>query len=162
MFFFPWLEMPYQCHCESTNRVALRRRLPADDQWIVPHNLLLSVFSVSSVNVICFDPLRNADVCRGYADKYASKPEKWHTTVVANLKCENLLPKYCNRRRGTYHRYYVETQNEPNGLKRWLQARTTGQCMAWSRLLRFHVVRSTRAVIWTAPRFVDVGTHGKP
>ncbi len=78
MFFFPWPEMPYQCHCESTNRVALRRRLPADDQWIVPHNLLLSVFSVSSVNVICFDPLKNADVCRGYAAKYASKPEKWH------------------------------------------------------------------------------------
>ena len=54
--------------------------------------------------------------------------------------------------------YYVETQNEQNGLKRWLQARTTGLCMAWSRLLRFHVVRSTRAVIWTAPRFVDDGS----
>ncbi len=55
-------------------------------------------------------------------------------------------------------RYYVETQNEQNGLKRWLQARTTGLCMTWSRLLRFHVVRSTRAVIWTAPRFVDDGS----
>ena len=39
-------------------------------------------------------------------------------------------------------RYYMETQNETNGLKRWLQARTTGLCMTWSRLLHFLVVRS--------------------
>ena len=39
-------------------------------------------------------------------------------------------------------RYYMETQNETNGLKRWLQARTTGLCMTWSRLLHFLVVRT--------------------
>ena len=32
-FFFPWPYQPHQCFCANTERVALQRRLPADDQW---------------------------------------------------------------------------------------------------------------------------------
>ena len=52
------------------------RRLPEDDQFVVPHNLYLTVYSPSSVNVMPFDPLHGADQARAYATKYASKPEK--------------------------------------------------------------------------------------
>ena len=48
----------------------------------------------------------------------------------------------------------METQQE-NGLKQWLQGRVVGLCMTWARLLSYHIVRSTRAVVWTPPRFVD-------
>ena len=44
----------------------------------MPHNLLLTMFSPSSVNVVAFDQLRGADHARAYATKYCSKPEKWH------------------------------------------------------------------------------------
>ena len=96
-----WPEQPYQVYCENTCRVALRRRLPSDDQWVVPHNLYVhlrlrpslykirafcmerpcyvqvSMFNPSTINVICFDPNHNSDQARGYAAKYCSKPEKW-------------------------------------------------------------------------------------
>ena len=52
------------------------RRLPEDDAFVVPHNLYLTVYSPSSVNVMPFDPLHGADHARAYATKYASKPEK--------------------------------------------------------------------------------------
>ena len=77
--------------------MALQRRLPEDDQFVVPHNIYLSMFSPSSVNVMPFDPLHGADHARAYATKYASKPEKW---------------------------YFMET--EKNGLKDWLKCRTVG------------------------------------
>ena len=74
--------------------MALQRRLPEDDQWCVPHNLYLAVYSPSSVNVLCFDPSHGADQARGaflfvyilrsqtpekpgYAGKYCSKPERY-------------------------------------------------------------------------------------
>ena len=60
-FFFPWPEQPYQVFDDNTERVALKRSLLEDDQWVVPHNLYLTVFSPSSVNVLCFDPQRGAD-----------------------------------------------------------------------------------------------------
>ena len=60
-----------------TERMALQRRLPEDDQWIVPHNIYLAVYSPSSVNVLCFDPSHGADQARGYAAKYCSKPERY-------------------------------------------------------------------------------------
>ena len=62
---------------------------------------------------------------RGYAGKYCSKPEAW---------------------------YFLET--EKNGLKDWLKCRTVGLCMAYNRLLNFHIVRSTRPVQWTPAMFV--------
>ena len=65
----------YQCYCENTERVALQRRLPEDDQFVVPHNLYLTMFSPASVNVMPFDPQRGADHARSYAAKYAAKPE---------------------------------------------------------------------------------------
>ena len=76
-FAFPWPEMPHQSYCENTQRVALMRRHTEDDQWVVPHNVLLMMFSPASVNVICFDSERNCDQARCYAGKYCSKPEKW-------------------------------------------------------------------------------------
>ena len=48
----------------------------------------------------------------------------------------------------------METQQE-NGLKAWLQGRVVGLCMTWARLLQHHIVRSTRAVVWTPPKFVE-------
>ena len=34
-------EQPYQVYDENTQRLALRRRLRDDDQWVVPHNLYI-------------------------------------------------------------------------------------------------------------------------
>ena len=61
---------PHQQFCENTHRVAHRRRLPEDDQWVVPHNLYLMMYSPASVNVLPFDPLQGADAARAYATKY--------------------------------------------------------------------------------------------
>ena len=104
MFFCPWGYQPHECYCLNTERVALQRRLPEDDQWaarslvteclfffvrrasvgrsfrldcllclfilaahhscisrcrpaqVVPHNIYLTMYSPSSVNVLAFDP----------------------------------------------------------------------------------------------------------
>ena len=103
----------------STERVALQRRLPEDDAWCVPHNRSILVFTRSCVNVICFDPLRGADQARSYAGKHASKPERW---------------------------YYLEA--EKSWLQHWLKCRTIGMCQAWNRIMGFRSVRSTRPVQW--------------
>ena len=42
----------------NTERLALQRRLVEDDQWVVPHNLAVAMYSPSSVNVLPFDPHR--------------------------------------------------------------------------------------------------------
>ena len=76
-FFYPWPYQPHQCFDCNTERVALRRLLPEDDQFVVPHNLYLTMYSPSSINVAAFDPYYGADQARAYAAKYASKPEKW-------------------------------------------------------------------------------------
>ena len=60
-FFFPWPYQPHQCSCKNTKRVALQRRFPEDDQFVVPHNIYLTMFSPSSVNVMPFVPLHGAD-----------------------------------------------------------------------------------------------------
>ena len=124
-FFFPWPEQPQQQYDENTERVALQRRCPEDDQWVVPHELYLAMFSPSTVNVLPFDPKHGADQARQYAAKYASKPEKW---------------------------YYLETERD--GVKDFLKCRTVGLCMAHNRLLNFHVVRSTRPVQFMPSTFV--------
>ncbi len=67
----------------------------------------------------------------GKTARYCSKPEKW---------------------------YYMETQQE-NGLKKWLQARTVGLYIAWSRPLQFHLVWPIKAVVWTPPLFVQDAAH---
>ena len=72
-FFFPWPLQPHTCFDENTQRVALQRRLPEDDQFVVPHNLYLTCFTPSSVNVMPFDPLHGADHARGYATKYCRR-----------------------------------------------------------------------------------------
>ena len=73
-FFFPWPSQPHTCFDENTQRVALQRRLPEDDQFVVPHNLYLTMFSPASVNVMPFDPLHGADHARAYATKYCRRP----------------------------------------------------------------------------------------
>ena len=50
-FFFPWPHQPQQQYDTNTERVALQRRLQEDDQWVVPHNLYLAMFSPATVNV---------------------------------------------------------------------------------------------------------------
>ncbi len=69
-FFFPWVETPYQCYDMNTERVALQRRLVEDDQFVVPHNLCVTMAGTSSINVLPFDPIHGADNCRLYAGKY--------------------------------------------------------------------------------------------
>ena len=83
------------------------------------------MFSPSSVNVMPFDPQRGCDHARGYATKYASKPEKWYVIEVTK-----------------------------NGLKDWLKSRTVGLCMVFNRILNFHVVRSTRPCQYTPACFI--------
>ena len=72
-FFFPWPSQPHTCFDENTQRVALQRRLLEDDQFVVPHNLYLTMFSPASVNVMPFDPLHGADHARAYATKYCRR-----------------------------------------------------------------------------------------
>ena len=49
--------------------------------------------------------------------------------------------------------------NDQNQLKKWLMARTVGSPTAWNRLLNFHLVRSTKAVVYTPHLFVqDAGS----
>ena len=124
-FFFPWPCQPHQCYDENTERVALQRRLPEDDQWLNPHNLYLAMFSPATVHVLPFDPRHGADQARQYACKYASKPEKW---------------------------YHLETEHD--GVKDFLKCRTVGLCMSHNRLLGFHVVRSTRPVQFIPASFL--------
>lgn len=88
--------MPQQQHDCNTERVALCRRVVEDDQWVVPHELFLAMFSPASVNVLPFDPGHGADQARQYATKYASKPEKWYFLdtqqdgVKSFLKCRTV------------------------------------------------------------------------
>ena len=42
--------------CLKTERVALQRKLVDDDQWVVPHNLALAMYSLSPVGVLPSDP----------------------------------------------------------------------------------------------------------
>ena len=58
--------------------VALQRRLPEDDRWVIPHNLEMAMFSPATVNVLPFDPEHGADQTRQYVCKYGSKPEKYY------------------------------------------------------------------------------------
>ena len=132
-FFFPWPEQPQQQYDANTERVACQRRCQEDDQWLNPHNLYLMMFSPSTIHVLPFDPRVGSDQARHYAGKYASKAEKW---------------------------YYLET--ERNGLRNFLKCRTFGLCMAHNRLLGFHVVRSTRPVVWTPPAFIPERTSRTP
>ena len=70
----------------------------------------LTMFSPASVNVLCFDPQRGCDQARGYATKYASKPEKWFTdadtanayTVVATAA--TAITTIVAVRHATHHR----------------------------------------------------------
>jgi len=124
-FFFPWPQQPQQQYDENTDRVALERLVPEDDQWVVPHNLCAAMFSPSTVNVLPFDPDMGADQARQYAGKYASKAEQ---------------------------HYFVET--EKDSVKFFLKARTVGLCMAYNRLMGFRVVRSTRPVKFLHTEFL--------
>ena len=83
--------MPQQQHDCNTERVALRRRVVEDDQWVVPHELYLAMFSPASVNVLPFDPNHGADQARQYATKYASKPEKWYFLDTQQDGVKNFL-----------------------------------------------------------------------
>jgi hypothetical protein len=83
------------------------------------------MFSPSTIHVLPFDPKFGTDQARLYASKYASKAEKW---------------------------YYLDTERD--GVRNFLQCRTLGLCMAHNRLLGFHVVRSTRPVIWIPTEFI--------
>ena len=109
-FFYPWPHQPQQQYDENVERVALQRRHPADDRWVVPHDLALAMFSPSTINVLPFDPHHNVDQAKLYCTKYAGKPEK---------------------------SYFLDVGQAGSKVKRFLQARTVGACMAVNRLLNF-------------------------
>ena len=95
-FFFPWPKQPHQCYCETSERVALQRRHPADDAFVVPHNLYLTMFSPSSVNVLAFDPTRGSDHARAYASsstfpRVQSPTERHRTPLFGATEAT----KYC-------------------------------------------------------------------
>ena len=126
-FFFPWPRQPYQQYDETMDRVAGQRRCEEDDQWLNPHNRYLMMFSPSTIHVLPFDPQHGHAEARYYAGKYAAKAEK---------------------------SYFLDTAAAGDGVRDLLQCRTVGLCMAHNRLLGFHVVRSTRPVVWTPPEFI--------
>ena len=129
-FFFPWPEQQEQQYDETTNRLALRRRHPPDDQYVVPHVLELMAFNPATVNVVLFDYVRGADQCCSYVCKYCGKPEP---------------------------HYFLETSTpggEANPVKRYLLSRNIGLCQCHSRLLGFHTVRSTKPTFYLHPHFV--------
>ena len=47
----------------------------------------------------------------------------------------------------------METETS-TGLQAWLKARTESICMAFNRLMNFHVVRSTKAITFSPLVFV--------
>ena len=51
----------------------MMRRLPADDAFVTSHNLHLTVYGASSINVLPFDPDKNSDQARLYASKYCAR-----------------------------------------------------------------------------------------
>ena len=116
-FFYPWPCQPQQQYDENTDRVALERQVVDDDQWVVPHNLCVAMFSPSTVNILPFDPEQGIDQARQYAGKYAAKPEQ---------------------------HYYLETTED--SVKFFLKARTVGLCMAYNRLMGFRVVQTRISV----------------
>ena len=141
------------------------------------------MFSTSSVNVIGFDPNRSLwplngcaviaiaymrkGGCRGPGGKVTpTKPVLMRANIVPSQRSGALMTEYvfC-----IYlaifgvppYRYYMETtapksdDNDQNQLKKWLMARTVGLPTAWNRLLNFHFVRSTKAVVYTPHVFVQ-------
>jgi hypothetical protein len=46
-FFYPWPEQPEQQFDEERQRTAHRRRYPADDQYVVPHNLVSASYNAA-------------------------------------------------------------------------------------------------------------------
>ena len=150
---FPWYQ-PYQCFCENTQRVALQRRLPEDDQWVVPHNLYLTLFSPASLNVMPFDPTRGSDHARSLSLFFSPFTSPLPPPCL-NRKFRNQSLGHTqqstaqSQRSGTY---FLETVAD--GLKNWLKARTVGISMAFNRLLSFHVVRSTRPCQYVPACFI--------
>ena len=108
-------QQQYDC---NTERIALQRRLRDDDQFVVPHNLYLAMFSPATINQLPFDPEVGLDQARTYVTKYGAKPEKW---------------------------YYLETESQ--GVKGFLEARTVGLPICHNQLLGFRVVRNTCTVV---------------
>ena len=88
-FFFPWPKQPHQCYCETSERVALQRRHPPDDSHVVPHNLFLTMFSPSSVNVLAFDPQRGSDHGRAYAPRLVFEARPEHPRRCVKLTIES-------------------------------------------------------------------------
>ena len=102
--------------------MALQRRLPDDDQWVVPHNIYLAVYSPSSVNVLCFDPSHGADQARGYAGKYCSKPERYFF-LEGEKNGVKAWPVFCFRiARQRIHNSIIQAQSPDCGALRDAQS----------------------------------------
>ena len=76
-FFYPWPEQPCQLYDEHPDRVALRRGLPSDDQWVVPRNLELMMFS-RPASTSCLSIRSTARTRRG-STQARTRPSRSHT-----------------------------------------------------------------------------------
>ena len=54
-FFHTWPLQMQQQYDENTERVALQRRLPADDRWVVGHDLEMAMFNTGQIHVGGFE-----------------------------------------------------------------------------------------------------------
>ena len=94
---FPWPETPTQQYDATLERIELERPYRYDDQWVVPHNLELAVYSPANINVLPFDLGYGADQSRQYACKYCGKPEPYYF-VEAGEGDANPVTRYLKTR----------------------------------------------------------------
>ena len=127
-FFHTWPLQMQQQYDENTERVALQRRLPADDRRVVGHDLEILMFNTGQIHVGGFDPNINCDSSKRYACKYNAKPEK---------------------------HFYLDVGVGPeDAAKMFLQCRTVGLPLAMWRLLGHKVVRCERPFVNIVTQFV--------
>ena len=183
-------QQPYQVYDENTQRLALRRQLCDDDQW-VRRNMQQACRSCASVDYNCAVEHKVLQLTRWSLTTCAclcSRRLLWMSSALIPTKTQTkreLMPPNTARRlaarllltvlcalvmlfffltvwwrRKAEKSFFLETtrkddpknkNNSNNDAKTWLQCRTTGLATAWNRLLNFHIVRSTKAVVFTAP-----------
>ena len=109
---------------------------------VVPHNLYLTMFSPSSVNVMPFDPQRGSDHARAYATKYASKPE----TVDGPMIPTPSFP----RKHATYF-YTSQEVVRPRSYEKWLEGLAQESHSGFVHGLQPHPEFSRRSVYAAVP-----------
>ncbi len=128
-FFFPWPKQVQQQYDENMERIAYRRLYPADDTYVISHDLDMAVFMTAIVHVTAWDPFRNVEFGKLYGTKCVAKPEP---------------------------QYYIDSSGPAdNPVRQFFLGRTVGLPLALNRLLGFHIVRSTRSAVFLGSGFLS-------